>query len=670
MSELVVAMNGESISISPEERAEVDAVRELVEATGTKLFAKEHISPVLTEAQDALADAMVAELVKNAIRSELSFQYASQTVRLSHPFLLGEDEAGVKTKIEERTGEILDALSINETQNRKDALETVSEYAMGWFESKMGKSGNSRDLNAKQVSRIEELTIPFAATAILEQARVRLYELGYKKSTQHDGLEMNPPMAEALATFVSTLDSKDALFNDKKAREQALNELKIAVKQVMFDEKIAWFNNDVQAFDRKATNVAVEQYFYYRRANLRDRMMPRGADGVRHVSWSRVRGVFTVVVLLGLVGCSLYSAMTPPPDGGIIPLPTDDDDDKTPTPAWTYTPQHDPWDESSLVTSAPLADWQRPWDVSQYFRTSTDVINHDDGSVKLYLPEHGGSERYALGYSTFSSLDVSAEPAFSPTIFFGEDASEVGMLGEPIPVEGEEGALEWKVFQMNGQSVQENEAFTVIFKKMGDSFTFTIKMANGDLVPLVPESSEDASNSTPMANPTSLPVEDFNVVFTHEPQVKFVSESSPTPAIGTTEIDLKDGTKLEKQLFTDHQEALQFIAADAEWFGGGRMVALEEWKKQGRMDGITQEYDLINNLGESRGLYPPYPEYENPLFFHMIITKINGREGLLISYLSKDGSYNTIYLDDPNIHETSRDLREEIFNTIFVVPIK
>ena len=76
MSEVVVLAGGNTseVLVTPEDKREADAVKTLFESTGVTLFSKEHISPLLFQAQDTLADALVSELVGQAVRSELQYQ--------------------------------------------------------------------------------------------------------------------------------------------------------------------------------------------------------------------------------------------------------------------------------------------------------------------------------------------------------------------------------------------------------------------------------------------------------------------------------------------------------------------------------------------------------------------------------------------------------------------
>lgn len=125
---------------------------------------------------------------------------------------------------------------------------------------------------------------------------------------------------------------------------------------------------------------------------------------------------------------------------------------------------------------------------------------------------------------------------------------------------------------------------------------------------------------------------------------------------------MNDGTKWEMQLFTDSQEALQFVAENAEWYEGNKQIVSVKLTKEGRRDELMQNLKMINsiNFNGGRGIFPPYPEEKNRNFFIVYFLEITGKDGLVIAYLDKEVDYGVIFLDSPNIDENMTDLIREI----------
>lgn len=137
---------------------------------------------------------------------------------------------------------------------------------------------------------------------------------------------------------------------------------------------------------------------------------------------------------------------------------------------------------------------------------------------------------------------------------------------------------------------------------------------------------------------------------------------------GITELDMNDGTKWELQLFTDSQEALKFIAENAEWFTGDRGEVGTKLKQDGKKEGLLQKNKSIKNIdvNSGRGDYPPFEENDR---FFLMYTWEGPNGGLVLSYLvDENGGFNAIFLDDPNILGSSGALINEIRQTEFIIP--
>jgi len=124
---------------------------------------------------------------------------------------------------------------------------------------------------------------------------------------------------------------------------------------------------------------------------------------------------------------------------------------------------------------------------------------------------------------------------------------------------------------------------------------------------------------------------------------------------GIAEIDLANGTKLESRAFTDSQTAVQYVADNSVWHNGDRQIVSAQLKADGIKDSVIA-LNLLINLKNGRGIYPPYPENENPNWFLIYIIEYpnnnNVDRGLILTYIDRDLNAQAVVLNDPDIDDS------------------
>ncbi|MDP1544854.1 MAG: hypothetical protein Q8L87_02445, partial [Anaerolineales bacterium] len=136
---------------------------------------------------------------------------------------------------------------------------------------------------------------------------------------------------------------------------------------------------------------------------------------------------------------------------------------------------------------------------------------------------------------------------------------------------------------------------------------------------------------------------------------------------GIIELDMTDGTKWEMQLFTDSEEALEFVAENTKWFEGDRREVGLKLKQDGKLEGLIQKNKAVRNIKIKSGMgdFPPFDESDR---FFLMFTWEGPNGGLILSYfVDESGDFNAIFLDDPDILSRGA-LMNEIRQTKFIIP--